>query len=141
MILLNTSVEPTAYSELFNYGVLGAFAVLMLFGIKWLVQYINTQNEKMNLQYIEQAKQLNEEKKALVNERDELNESFINHLKGNEGKFLEIITENSKAFNAVADSNENVADAVSLLVKSIDNRNNTTADLDKSIKELIHKKN
>ena len=136
-ILQTANPEVTSLMDLLSYGVLGIFAVLMIFAIKRLVEYINSQNDKMVQTYIEQAKLLNADKKALIVERDELNNSFLIHLKNNEGKFLEIVSENSKAFNAVALSNESVSDAIALLVTSINERNKGASELDASMKEFI----
>jgi len=124
-------------SGLLNYGVLGIFAVIMIAIIRYLTKEYKTQNQVIINTYVEQIKLIVTDKDKAVAEKNEINDKFLVHLETTEVRLLDIITENSKAFGKVADSIEKVANSISLLVHSIEDRFESTDNLNLGIKTLI----
>jgi len=123
-----------------DYGLLGLFAILMLWSMKYLIKEYKFQNQQIIDNYSEQLKDIIKDKDVINEEKEEITASFLLHLKSNESKLLDIINENSRAFSKVAQSNESVSEAISLLVVSINKRTSETSELNSSIKQHIHQK-
>lgn len=141
LIILQATPVDGAMNTLLQYGVLGVFAILLVVTLRWLAKEYKKQNDKIIDAYIEQIKGLVGERNKTLTDKEDLNDKFLKHLQDTESKLLEIITENSKAFSEVAESNRNVADSVSLLIETIHNRNDSTNDLNESIKTIIKNNN
>lgn len=140
LTILQTTPAEGALNGLLDYGVIGIFSALMILTIRWLTKEYKNQNDKIIDAYTEQIKNLVGERNKTLTDKEDLNDKFLTHLQDTESKLLEIITENSKAFNTVALSNESVSEAITLLIESIHNRNESSDSLNKTIKEIIKNK-
>lgn len=138
MNILQVPVEAS-YIEFLNYGVLGSFAILMIISIKYLIKKYEKQGERAIEVYVSQITNLVSEKKEILEDKELLTDKVFKHLAANEGKLIGIISDNSKAFNRVSESNESVSDAVALLVVSINQRTNETSELNTVMKDILIK--
>jgi len=121
MLILGQTVTPEVsmpfLDVLTNYGILGMFAGLMIFIIRYLSKKYESQNDKLIDTYTKQHD-------AIKNEKDNLNMKFIAHLESTEKQLLEIISDNTIAFKLLVESNNTISTSINNLTNAIHTKHN-----------------
>jgi len=140
-IFLLQAQNPTTYDQvLYSYGPLGVFAVLMIGAIYWLVKDGKKQTDITLALFKDQTASLINERNTAVKDKDAATDKMISHLESTESKLLDIVKENSMAYNKVAESTDAVSKAIALLSLSIEKKNATTEEFDRNIEEILKNK-
>jgi len=148
LVILNTGAPDVVSISAFllDKGSLGLFLIALIYTVRYLAKLSNKQmaevsatHRKMLEKYKEEIATLRADRDAAVELREGTVSKFIEHLECSETKLLEIVKENSMAFNSISESNENVAEAVKLLTVSIKDRNTTTENFNQKIEWVVDK--
>lgn len=138
--LLDDIIDSALTTESFlQYGILGAFALLMIL----IIKYQDTTNKAQQEKVLETYKSVNDSFKSELNdlkkEKEAVYADFLLYLKTTEEKLLTIISENTNAFKLIVASNENISKAINGLVESISKRDETSKELNDNLIKLVNK--
>jgi hypothetical protein len=138
--LLDDIIDSALTTESFlQYGILGAFALLMIL----IIKYQDTTNKAQQEKVLETYKSVNDSFKSELNdlkkEKEAVYADFLLYLKTTEEKLLAIISENTNAFKLIVASNENISKAINGLVESISKRDETSKELNDNLIKLVNK--
>lgn len=147
IILLEAGAPPLGFDTyLLDKGALGLFLLALIYVVRYLAKQWTTQldksaieHDKVVIVYKEEIAKVAEQRTLVSQQKELLNEKFLTHLEDTESKLLEIIKENSKAFNVLSESNEGISSSIQLLVSSISDRNKTTQQFNENVDKLLNK--
>jgi hypothetical protein len=158
ILLLDIPTIDTTNADSFDwldYGVLGAVVVVLILVVKYYAKRdeLRTEaviaankdatdkivaNHKCEMErVIADIACLREEYKELQNEKDELYDTFIAYFKENEKVWVNIHSANTEALNNYTRIISDINATIILLVKSIENRDTTTKELNGHIANLM----